>query len=216
LADRRGQVFENPVTGERAVVLTDPATHPERVLVSHLFVRPGGRVAAKHWHPSLTERFHVLHGEVGFLVGEEERLLGPDDSAEVPPGTLHDWWQVGEEEAQVVVEVDPGDRFVEMVGTFFGLARDGKSDKKGVPHPLQLAVSAKGYSDVMVVASPPPWLQKIAFGLLAPIGRMRGLQPTYPQYQRSATVVEPDPEALALLTPEGRLAAGPREDPRPA
>lgn len=176
------------------------------MLVSHLFVRPGGRVAVKHRHPTLTERFRVMRGEVGFLIGEEERVLGPGESAVVPPGTLHDWWQLGEEEAQVVVEVDPGDRFVEMVGTFFGLARDGRSDEKGVPRPLQLAVSARAYSDVMVVASPPPWLQKLAFGLLAPLGRLRGLKPTYPEYQSSTTVVELSPEALELLTPDGRLA----------
>ena len=48
---RRGQVFENPVTGERAVVLTDPLEHPERVLVAHLYVEPGGRVAVAHRHP---------------------------------------------------------------------------------------------------------------------------------------------------------------------
>lgn len=204
--DRRGEVFENPVTGERAVVLTDPNEHPQRVLVSHLFVRPGGRVSVKHRHPALTERFRVLHGQVGFLIGGEERLLGPGESAEVPPDTLHDWWQVGEEEAQVLVEVEPGDRFVEMVGAFFGLARDGKVDRKGVPRPLQLAVSAKGYSDVMVVASPPPWAQRLVFGLLAPLGRALGRKPTYERYLSSDVVVEPDPEALALLTPEGRLA----------
>lgn len=61
-SNRRGQVFENPVTGERAVVLTDPDDHPQRVLASHLYVEPGGRVAAAHRHPSITERFHVLAG----------------------------------------------------------------------------------------------------------------------------------------------------------
>jgi hypothetical protein len=43
--DRHGHVFENPVTGERAVVLTDPESHPDRILVAHLTVAPGGRVA---------------------------------------------------------------------------------------------------------------------------------------------------------------------------
>ena len=66
---RRGQVFANPVTGERAVLLTDPETHPDRALVAHLFVSPGGRVAAPHVHPVATERFHVLAGRVGFQVG---------------------------------------------------------------------------------------------------------------------------------------------------
>jgi len=203
---RRGQVFENPVTGERVVVLTDPEVHPEKALVAHLFVRPGGRVAVAHRHPTLVERFHVVGGKVGFLIGEEKHLLGPGESAEVPAGTLHDWWQVGEEEAEVVVEVVPGDRFVEMVATFFGLARDGKSDRKGVPRPLQLAVSATAYRDVMIVASPPPAVQRVLFGVLAPLGRMLGRRPYYPEYVTSEVVVEPDPAALALLAPDGRLA----------
>lgn len=202
---RRGQVFENPVTGERAVVLTDPAEHPAGALVSHLFVAPGGRVAVAHRHPSITERFHVLSGRVGFLIGEEERELGPGEAAEVAPGVLHDWWQLGEETAEVVVEVTPGDRFVEMVGTFYGLARDGKSDSKGLPRPLQLAVTARGYRDVMEIASPPPAVQALLFGPLAALGRARGLQPHYRRYTTSDVVVEPDPRALAMLAEDGRL-----------
>ena len=202
---RRGEVVENPATGERVVILTDPFEHPDKVLVSHLYVTPGGRVSVKHWHPTVTERFHVLSGQVGFQIGEEEHLLGPGQQAEVPPNTLHDWWQVGEETAEVVVEVTPGDRFTELVGTFFGLARDGKVDKKGVPKPLQLAVSTTAYRDVIVVASPPPWLQRIVFGVLAPIGRRRGLRPYYEEYLHTDVIVEPDPAALAMLTPDGRL-----------
>jgi mannose-6-phosphate isomerase-like protein (cupin superfamily) len=202
---RRGQVFENPVSGERAIVITDPPDQPDGVLVAELHVRPGGRVVVAHRHPGLVERFHVLRGEVGFLIGDREELLGPGRSAEVPVGVLHDWWQVGDEEAEVIVEVNPGARFVEMVGTFYGLARDGKVDKKGIPRPLQLALSAQDYSDTMVVAKPPPWVQSVAFGVLAPIARMRGLKPTYEKYLTSDVVVEPDPAALELLGPDGRL-----------
>lgn len=203
---RRGQVFENPVSGERAIVLTDPLDHPDGVLVAELHVRPGGRVVVAHRHPGLVERFHVLHGEVGFLIGDAEQVLGPGRSAEVPAGTLHDWWQIGAEEAEVVVEVNPGARFVEMVGTFYGLARDGKVDGKGMPHPLQLALSARDYRDTMVVAKPPAWVQSALFGVLAPIARGRGLRATYDEYTTSDVVVEPDPAALALVGEDGRLA----------
>ncbi len=205
MSDRRGQVIANPVTGERAVLLTDPRIHPERVLVSHLYVEPGGRVAVAHRHPAITERFHVLAGRVGFLIGGERAELGPGEAAEVPPATLHDWWQVGEEEAEVVVEVAPGDRFAEMIGTLFGLARDGKSDREGLPRPLQLAVTARGYRDVMEIASPPPAVQALVFGPLAALGRARGLLPSYERYLESETVVEPDPRALAMLDEDGRL-----------
>jgi quercetin dioxygenase-like cupin family protein len=200
-----GEVSENPVTGERVVCLTDPFEHPDRVLVAHLFVAPGGRVATAHTHPNLRERFQVLSGQVGFLIGEEEHVLGPGDTAEVPPQTLHDWWQLGDEEAQVVAEVEPGIRFVQMVGTMFGLARDGKSDAKGLPKPLQLAVSMREFSDTIVIASPPPAVQKLVFGLLAPLGRARGLEPYYERYVGSDVRVEPDPAALALLDGNGRL-----------
>jgi quercetin dioxygenase-like cupin family protein len=204
---RRGQVFSNPVTGERVVVLTDPREHPGRVLVAHLFVTPGGRVSVAHRHPVSRERFHVLRGRVGFAIDGAERELGAGERAEVRPGVEHDWWQVGDETAEVLVEVDPGDRFVEMVGTMFGLARDGKTDAKGLPRPLQLAVTARAYADVMVVSKPPPWVQRATFALLAPIGSARGLRPSYPRYlEDPESAIEPDAEAVAMLGADGRLA----------
>lgn len=148
---RRGQTFDNPVTGERAVILTDPL----------------------HRHPISRERFQVLRGRVGFAIGGAEKELGVGECAEVAPGVEHDWWQLGSESAEVIVEVDPGERFVEMVGTMFGLARDGRTNRKGLPRPLQLAVTARAYSDVMIVSTPPPWVQRLLFGVLAPRHRPR-------------------------------------------
>ena len=45
------------------------------------------------------------------------------------------------------------------------------------------------------------------FAVLAPLGRALGRQPSYPEYLSSSEVVEPDPEALALLDEAGRLAS---------
>ena len=97
--------------------------------------------------------------------------------------------------------VPPGDRFVEMVGTFFGLARDGKSDRKGVPRPLQLAVSATAYRE----RDPDPWPAWRSSASSSACSRRwagyAGRRPYYPEYVTSDIVVEPDPAALALLTP---------------
>jgi quercetin dioxygenase-like cupin family protein len=212
---RRGQVFENPATGERVVILIDPDEHPERVLVAHLSVRPGGRVATEHFHPTLTERFHVIRGEVGFLIDGEERTLSAGEGATVPQGVRHDWWQVGTETAEVVVEVAPGDGFVEMIGTLFGLARDGRVNRRGLPGLLQLAVIANAYRDVLVITSPPPAAQRPLFLLLASVGHTVGLKAVYPEYLTSDKVVEPSADALALLTDDGRLKPPTRtETPR--
>jgi hypothetical protein len=82
------------------------------------------------------------------------------------------------------VEITPGERFVHMIETFFGLARLGHTDAKGMPSPLQLALSAQEFSDVIVFRSLPPAMQRAIFGALAPIARWRGYRATYPQLSR--------------------------------
>jgi hypothetical protein len=53
------------------------------------------------------------------------------------------------------VEVTPGERFAHMIETVFGLARLGHTNSKGMPHPLQLALFAQEFSDVIEFRSPP-------------------------------------------------------------
>ena len=61
------------------------------------------------------------------------------------PGVVHDWWNAGDEEAHVIVEFNPGAaRFEEMIGNQFGLAQDGKTNSKGMPHLLQSAPVCSG------------------------------------------------------------------------
>jgi hypothetical protein len=70
------------------------------------------------------------------------------------------------------------------VDAFFGLARLGYTDSKGLPFPLQLALCALEFSDVLVFRSPPVALQRTIFAALAPIARWRGYRATYPQLSR--------------------------------
>ena len=65
-----------------------------------------------------------------------------------------------------------------------GLARLGHTDSKGMPHPLQLALSAREFSDVVEFRSPPLAVQRAIFAALAPIARRRGYRATYPQLSR--------------------------------
>jgi hypothetical protein len=82
------------------------------------------------------------------------------------------------------VEVTPGERFLYMIETFFGLARLGHTDGKGMPYPLQAALTNRGFSDVIVFRSPPLAVQRVIFGALAKVARWRGYRPTYPQISR--------------------------------
>ena len=67
---RKGDVIENPVTGERLLFLeTSAETNGEYVLVE-CTVQPNGFVAAAHVHPKQTERFEIESGTVAVDVGE--------------------------------------------------------------------------------------------------------------------------------------------------
>lgn len=107
----------------------------------------------------------------------------------IAPNEWHDWWNAGDRDARVRVEITPGERFAHMIETFFGLARLGHTDAKGMPKLLQLSLSAREFGDVIVFHSPPLAVQRMLFGILSPIAVWRGYRATYPQLSR--TVLAP-------------------------
>ena len=184
-----GDTFTNPVTGERAVV-RESDEEAGRALVD-LYVSPGGAVAAEHIHDNLIERFEVVEGRVGFRVDGVEQVAEPGTRNEVLAGVAHDWWNAGDTTAHVVVELEGSAalRFEDMLVTLFGLAHEGKVNKKGLPDPLQLAVIATEFSDVIRFTKPPRPVQKVVFGVLATIGRAVGKRATYDHHR--ALVITP-------------------------
>lgn len=191
--DRRpievGEVWENPVTRERAEIIELPWENPEQRAVAELTALVGARVVGEHMHPALRESFSVIEGELTVVLDGRQSTLRAGESAEVEPGVWHDWWNDSDDDALVRVEVSPGTRFVHMIETLFGLAREGHVDGKGMPHPLQLAVTAREFSDVFVLRKPPRPAQKVAFAAMAPIAHRLGYQGTYPVLSRTPAAV---------------------------
>jgi len=180
-----GDSIENPVTGERGTLLKGPWEGDDASLLVDLHVQPGGAVAGEHVHHHLDERFTVKAGRIGFRLDGEESVVGPGQSVEIPRGSWHDWWNAGDDEAVAEVYVSDGTRFMLMIENLFGLARDGHTNEKGLPSPLQLTMFATEFRDVLVFKRPPAIAQKLLFGALRPIAAARGYRGTYPQYGRS-------------------------------
>ena len=201
-----GDVLENRVTGERAIVLVGTGDSDDGRVVALMGVRPGGAVVGEHFHHSLTERFRVLAGKLGVRIDGVEGTLYPGDEMTVRPGIVHDWWNAGDEEAQAIVEVNPGRRFELMISTLFGLANDGLTNDKGMPHLLQLAVIAQEFRDVVEFVRPPRFVQRMLFGLLAPIGQALGYRPWYDRSLRPIAHVELD-DSLRELAETPSVAA---------
>jgi quercetin dioxygenase-like cupin family protein len=170
----KGDRLENPVTGEVLVFhRTSAETNGESVVVETI-VRPHGFVAAAHVHPFQTERFEVLAGVLGLRVGDNELLAEAGDVAVVPPGTPHRFWNAGQAEARFLAEVRPALQFESLIETMFTLAAEGKTNRKGLPNPLRLAVIAKAHFDTVRLPFPPTWLQRAGLALGAPLGKVLG------------------------------------------
>jgi quercetin dioxygenase-like cupin family protein len=175
---RSGDRLENPVTGEVLVFhRTAAEANGESILVETI-VRPKGFVAATHVHPYQTERFEIVEGLVGLEVGGQELVAGPGDVAVVPPGTAHRFWNAGEQEARFLCEVRPALQFESLIETMFTLAAEGKTNRKGMPNPLRLAVIAKAHFDTVRLPFPPAAMQRLALAVAAPVGKAFGYRET--------------------------------------
>ena len=195
-----GEVWENPVTRERAVLREAPWWNSAGRAVADLTALPGARVVGEHLHPALHESFTVRKGELTVLRDGQRSIVRAGERADIEPGVWHDWWNQGHVDAIVRVEVTPGERFAHMIETLFGLAREGHVNKRGMPHPLQLALVATEFSDVIVFRKPPAAMQRVLFGALVPIARRRGYRATYPTLSR--TTLAPRQPAPPISHPD--------------
>src|SRR5262245_39899613 len=186
---RVGEVWENPVNRERLTILERPWDNSAGRAILELTALVGARVVGEHLHPAMVEKFTVLEGDLTVKRNGQTGILRQGETAVAEAGVWHDWWNAGERDARVRVEITPGERFLHMIETFFGLARLGHTDRKGMPRLLQLVLIAREFSDVVVFRSPPLGLQRTVFGALAPFARWRGYRATYPQLSR--TVLAP-------------------------
>jgi hypothetical protein len=61
----------------------------------------------------------------------------------------------GEDDARFLCEVRPALEFESLVETMFTLAAEGKTNRKGMPNPLRLAVIARSHFDTVRLPFPP-------------------------------------------------------------
>jgi hypothetical protein len=111
-----------------------------------------------------------------FTVNGVQRRVSPGETLTIPAGTPHYFVVDGEEEAVSIQEFRPALRTADLFRTLFGLAEQDKLDEHGMPSLLTLVVFGPRFANE-IRATKPPWpLQRLAFALLGPIARMRGVE----------------------------------------
>lgn len=70
------------------------------VLAIHHY--PPGRNHGLHKHDTWEQAYYVISGQAAVIVGDEEKVVGPGSSAYIPPNTMHDFRNVGDETLVIV------------------------------------------------------------------------------------------------------------------
>jgi quercetin dioxygenase-like cupin family protein len=183
---KAGDIIENPVTGERITFLkTTQETNGE--LLRFEWVLPPGFFLPEHFHPRQEERHEVLSGMLRGRVGGQERDYAEGEKVVGPAGVPHAWRNPSsDQELRIISEIRPPLAFETIFETSFGLARDGKTTKQGIPkNPLQLAVLADEMRGMFYFTRAPVAVQEAFSALLAvvaSVGRLLGYKARYPEY----------------------------------
>jgi quercetin dioxygenase-like cupin family protein len=140
-------------------------------LIVTLWMEPGGGLPA-HFHPRQEERWSVVEGTVRFRLGDDERVIGPEDGEiPVPPGTVHGLASASDQEAKLRCLVIPALRLQSFLEESAVAAQEGLFTPRGLPRGLRGARWAakflKRYRDETVMVSPPQFVQRALFALLA-------------------------------------------------
>lgn len=174
-----GDTIENRVTGERLVLRETSRENGGRRVLFDTFVEPGGFVAAAHVHPFQVEQFEVVSGRLGLQLAHGYLELEPGAEIAVLNGTPHRFWNAGEGELHFRAEISPALQFESLLATMFSLAEDGKTNSRGIPNPLRLAVIAEAHFDTVRLPSPPVFVQRLGLAVGAALGRLLGYKSTY-------------------------------------
>jgi len=169
---RAGDRLENPVTGQHLIFRkTTGDTSGSLLEVESVYTKPTPSRPPTHFHPRQEERFEVLSGKVNTVVGGKERTLGEGEVLTIPSGVQHQMWAT-EAGVRVNWQTRPAMKTEAFFETVWGLARDGKTNDKGVPNLLRFALIAREYDDEYRPAH--PGRPEDPFGILAPVGKLLG------------------------------------------
>ncbi len=178
LMAKKGDIIENPVTGEKIIFLETSKDTGGKYVRYEYYAKPNSPITPEHLHPNAEERFEVAKGTVTFKINGEDRVFKPGDSAVLPGGVPHTAWNSGTEEIMIKSEIRPALNYEDYYETCFYLARNGKTNKKGMPNFLQLAVNGYEMKDQTFLPGA-IWVQKLFFNIVGPIAKIFGYRSVY-------------------------------------
>lgn len=167
------RIIASPVLRDRITFLNTTVETNGEYLRFQVELEPGGGVL-RHFHTTFTELFEVVEGELGVELDGKQRHLPAGQSVRIESYSVHRFFNDTARRVTFLTEVRPARQFEKNLKITYGLARDGKTDARGIPiNLLHLAVIFQ-YAETYIPGFPAP-LQKMPFAVLALVARLFGV-----------------------------------------
>ncbi len=138
----------NPVIKDTVTFLETAAETGGKQTRVQVTLMPGGGTPP-HYHKFLTETFEVISGNLGLEVDGKPVQLGEGKAVTVFPGMIHRFFNDGTEPVTFLTTITPGSRgFEQSLHILYGLAADGRTNKKAVPRSLTHLAIISDISDM--------------------------------------------------------------------
>ncbi|HEX8528705.1 MAG TPA: cupin domain-containing protein [Cytophagales bacterium] len=159
---RPDRTIVNPIFKDTATFLKRSDETGGRYCECEVTLLPGGK-NVPHLHKKYSETFRALEGNLGVKAGGKTIILRPGETFTVPIGVVHCFFNPGPDTIRFNLVLSPGfEGFEYMLRILYGLARDGQTDKKGLPKRLALTALVAEIGDTSLPG---------VFVLLAPLLR---------------------------------------------
>lgn len=131
------RTIENPLIRDKVTFIETAAESQGKLTLVQVELAPNGGNDL-HYHKTFDETFTALEGVLGIQLGEQILHLKKGESATAPAGALHRFFNPSASEKVIFnVLLQPGSvGFETTLQVAYGLARDGRTNKKGIPKSL--------------------------------------------------------------------------------
>jgi mannose-6-phosphate isomerase-like protein (cupin superfamily) len=119
-----------------------------------------------HRHPKQDERFMIVEGSLLFRIAGQDKLVRAGETLDIPRNTFHRAYNPGDVPTMVVWETRPALRTADFFAAM-GRASRGRAR----PRLPDAAAILSEFRDEFELEKPPPLIQRVVFGCLAPFGQ---------------------------------------------
>lgn len=178
--DLENNIITNPVSGETVQFIKNGK---QDVLTFLWELAEGAKMPFAHIHRYQDETFTVVEGSCLVQLGKKEKVIDKGKSFTVKRGQVHRPMNPSKKPLKVLVEVNPASTFRINIETIFGLASEGKCNKRGKPHFWHMVAIHYGYPH-HYRPDLPMWLQDLFSSMAGPVLSLGGIKSCYPRFSK--------------------------------